>query len=88
MIRTSEEQDKRLKVINDIIVGIKTIKCYAWEKPFEKIVSAIRFVEYSDLMRSSNVKAFAQSLATNSGNTILINYDGESLINNLLMILL
>ena len=34
--------DKRLKVLSDIINGIRTIKAYAWEKPFYKLVEKFR----------------------------------------------
>ena len=34
--------DKRLKVISDIINGIRTIKAYAWEIPFYKLVNKHR----------------------------------------------
>ena len=58
---------RRLKIVNDIIVGIKTIKCYAWEIPFEKLVSAIRYIEIVDLIKSSNAKGLSSSLAMSSG---------------------
>lgn len=34
--------DARIRIINEIIQGIQTIKFYAWEKPFAKIVDQIR----------------------------------------------
>ena len=34
--------DKRLKVLSDIINGIRTIKAYAWETPFFKLVNKFR----------------------------------------------
>lgn len=34
--------DARLRIINEIIQGIQTIKFYAWEKPFAKFVDQIR----------------------------------------------
>ena len=34
--------DKRLKVLSDIINGIRTIKAYAWEKPFYNLVEKFR----------------------------------------------
>ena len=35
--------EKRLKVISDIINGIRTIKVYAWEVPFAKLVEKFRY---------------------------------------------
>lgn len=34
--------DGRIRILNEIIQGIQTIKVYAWEKPFAKIVDQIR----------------------------------------------
>lgn len=34
--------DARIRIINEIIQGIQTIKFYAWEKPFAKFVDQIR----------------------------------------------
>jgi ABC-type multidrug transport system fused ATPase/permease subunit len=35
----SQINDKRLKLVNDMVVGSRTIKCYGWEKTFiEKIL--------------------------------------------------
>lgn len=34
--------DNRIRIMNEIIQGIQTIKIYAWEKPFGKIVDKIR----------------------------------------------
>ena len=34
--------DKRLKVLTDIINGIRTIKAYAWELPFYNLVNKFR----------------------------------------------
>lgn len=39
--------DARIRIINEIIQGIQTIKFYAWEKPFSKFVEQIRrYVDY------------------------------------------
>ena len=34
--------DKRIKVMNEVITGIRVIKMYAWEYPFRDLVAAIR----------------------------------------------
>ena len=38
------ESEKRLKIISDIINGIRTIKVYAWEIPFVKLVQKYRYL--------------------------------------------
>ena len=34
--------DKRIRVMNEVIVGIRVIKMYAWEYAFKRVVSKIR----------------------------------------------
>ena len=34
--------DERLKVVNDLVIGCRTIKCYGWEKHYEKKAKDIR----------------------------------------------
>lgn len=38
--------DDRIRIVNEIIQGIQTIKIYAWEKPFAKIVDIIRKYDF------------------------------------------
>lgn len=34
--------DKRVKVMNEVIAGIKAIKMYAWENAFQLLITRIR----------------------------------------------
>ena len=34
--------DQRIKVMNEIISGMRVIKMYTWEKPFAKLVADVR----------------------------------------------
>lgn len=38
----SEVNSVRVKIINDTLVGIKTIKCFTWEEKYEKLIKRIR----------------------------------------------
>ncbi len=40
-----KNQDLRLKVMNEILAGIKVIKFYGWELPFQKTINKIRAEE-------------------------------------------
>lgn len=40
--RVVEQTDRRIRVLNEIIQGIQTIKMYAWEEPFKKFIGIIR----------------------------------------------
>ena len=41
------EKDARMKVMNEILSGIKILKLYAWEESFEEKVQIIRNREVS-----------------------------------------
>ena len=37
--------DKRVKLVNELISGIRIVKFYAWEKPFKRMIEGVRGVE-------------------------------------------
>ena len=39
---TAKQTDVRIRLMNEIITGMQLIKMYTWEKPFHKIISAVR----------------------------------------------
>jgi ABC-type multidrug transport system fused ATPase/permease subunit len=55
---------KRIKILNEALSGIRIIKFYGWEKPFEDSIQAIRKVEKSILIKVSASWIFAQLLTT------------------------
>ena len=40
--KTAVHTDERVKVMNEIITGMRVIKMYCWEKPFGQIIKKIR----------------------------------------------
>lgn len=40
--RVVKQSDQRIRIVNEIIQGIQTIKMYAWEIPFLKSIQQIR----------------------------------------------
>ncbi|CAH1780700.1 unnamed protein product [Owenia fusiformis] len=43
--KTAVETDERVKVMNEIITGMRVIKMYCWEKPFGALIAKIRSKE-------------------------------------------
>ena len=44
-MRVLEKTDARVKLMNEVLTGIRVIKYYCWEKPFKGKVSGIRHEE-------------------------------------------
>ncbi|XP_063924445.1 probable multidrug resistance-associated protein lethal(2)03659 [Zophobas morio] len=61
-IEVALKSDCRIRLINDVIGGIQTVKMYTWEIPFSKLVKAARRSEMKALIKSN--------LLTINNNTI------------------
>uniref|UniRef100_UPI00398F0E09 ATP-binding cassette sub-family C member 2 n=1 Tax=Pristiophorus japonicus TaxID=55135 RepID=UPI00398F0E09 len=59
-----KHKDQRMKLMNDILNGIKVMKFYAWESSFEEQVLAIRENELKVMKKSSYLLAVANFLFT------------------------
>lgn len=57
----ASKTDNRVQKINEIVKGIQVIKMYAWEKPFEAIVKALRMDEIQVLTKMAYVRGFILS---------------------------
>ena len=51
------EKDKRVKMMNEILQGIKVLKLYAWEPSFGRIINNIRKAETHYLMKMGYLSA-------------------------------
>ena len=54
-VKKLKSQDLRIKIINEILAGIKVIKFYGWELSFQKIVEKIRTDEMRYFTRNALV---------------------------------
>eukprot|EP00546_Thalassionema_frauenfeldii_P010811 CAMPEP_0178930692 /NCGR_PEP_ID=MMETSP0786-20121207/21420_1 /TAXON_ID=186022 /ORGANISM="Thalassionema frauenfeldii, Strain CCMP 1798" /LENGTH=1417 /DNA_ID=CAMNT_0020607335 /DNA_START=51 /DNA_END=4304 /DNA_ORIENTATION=- len=61
-LKALKHSDLRVKMVNEILNGIRIIKFYAWEKPFRKEVGKLRETEMKALTRLSYVSAVGFSL--------------------------
>lgn len=56
-IKQMKYKDERIKIMNEILSGIKVLKLYAWERSFEERVHEIRGREIKILKQTANLKA-------------------------------
>ncbi|XP_060527505.1 multidrug resistance-associated protein 1-like [Cylas formicarius] len=56
-IKQMKDKDERVKLMNEILSGIKILKLYAWEPSFEQQVMKIRNKEVSTLRKSAYLDA-------------------------------
>ncbi|KAF4526522.1 hypothetical protein B566_EDAN005889 [Ephemera danica] len=52
-IRQMQHKDKRVRLMNEILAGIKVLKLYAWELFFEQKVNDIREAEVKELRKTA-----------------------------------
>ncbi len=57
--RQMKKKDERVKVINEILSGIRVIKVYGWELPFIGKVASIRNSEVAELQKMALLNAFS-----------------------------
>ncbi|XP_068446641.1 ATP-binding cassette sub-family C member 4-like isoform X2 [Clinocottus analis] len=54
--KTAVLTDDRIRIMNEVVSGMRIIKMYAWEKPFAVLVSEVRRKEISKIMKSSYLR--------------------------------
>lgn len=55
-MRVAIRTDDRVGIMNEIIQGIQVIKMYAWELPFQKVVSEARRLEVKQIRYASYIR--------------------------------
>ena len=68
---TLKESDSRVKLVNEILSGIRVIKFYAWETPFRSQVEEVRERELQALTRLAYISAVGFSMIMLSAPIIL-----------------
>lgn len=57
-----KEKDNRIKIMNEILNGIRVLKLYAWELGFKKVVDAIRTRELFKMRECAYLEALLAML--------------------------
>lgn len=75
-LKIAVRTDERVRLMSEIISGIQVIKMYAWEKPFEHLVSLARSHEitvltYASFLRGFNMATFVFTERTTLFFTIM-----------------
>eukprot|EP00731_Ephydatia_muelleri_P034922 Em0086g6a len=50
--------DRRVKIMNEVISGMRVIKMYAWEHAFKRLVDKLRKQEIVKILRAALIRAF------------------------------
>lgn len=58
-----------MKLMNEVLSGIRVIKMYAWEKPFDGFLEAARGKELGTIKRMQYISAGVHSCPATSANT-------------------
>ena len=53
-----KKSDARVKILNEVLSGMRIIKYYAWEKPFQEKVNSLRQEELDKLAKAQRYRAF------------------------------
>eukprot|EP00045_Choanoeca_perplexa_P017109 m.242188 g.242188 ORF g.242188 m.242188 type:complete len:1449 (-) comp17453_c0_seq21:1230-5576(-) len=77
--RTADVTDERVKVVNEVLGGMRVLKMYGWEEPFRQLVQRIRgqelkTIRQTNVIRGSNM-AFYFISGTLTAFLSLMTYD-------------
>jgi ABC-type multidrug transport system fused ATPase/permease subunit len=64
--------DQRMKLINDLVTGIRTIKSYAWENHYVQKIKEIRAKQHANLVKMQLVGSIGYGVFQNFGFLVII----------------
>ncbi|CAH2262201.1 jg26826 [Pararge aegeria aegeria] len=59
--KTALKSDERVRLMEEIVMGIEVIKMYTWEKPFRKIIDTVRRQEVHYIKMTSYIRGMVMS---------------------------
>ncbi|KAI2474192.1 ATP-binding cassette sub-family C member 4 [Diabrotica virgifera virgifera] len=59
---TALRTDERIRLMDEVILGIQVIKMYAWEIPFQKVIGLARKAEIKIIKKNSYIRALFMTL--------------------------
>eukprot|EP00752_Nemacystus_decipiens_P009274 g8285.t1 len=77
-----KQTESRVKVVNEVLQGIRIVKYYAWEAPFVERISALRDVEVDKIKGFAFVNAYSMSIMLTTPFvmvmlTLVVYFNGE-----------
>ncbi|CAM9638305.1 unnamed protein product, partial [Choristocarpus tenellus] len=66
------QTDQRVKVVNEMLQGIRAIKFYNWETPFRERVEGIHNNELSILRRSTTLRSLLVSVLSTTPAVVIV----------------
>ena len=64
--------DQRMKLINDLVTGIRTIKCYAWENHYFRKIKELRGRQHTNILKFNLISSLGFSVFQNMGFTVVL----------------
>ncbi|XP_070787041.1 ATP-binding cassette sub-family C member 4-like [Enoplosus armatus] len=81
--KTAVLTDDRIRIMNEVVSGIRIIKMYAWEKPFSALVTEARRKEISQILKSSYLRGLNMaSFFASSKVIVFVTFTAYALLGN------
>ncbi|XP_023122968.2 ATP-binding cassette sub-family C member 4-like isoform X2 [Amphiprion ocellaris] len=81
--KTAVLTDSRIRIMNEVVSGIRIIKMYAWEKPFSALVAEVRRKEISQILKSSYLRGLNMaSFFASSKIIVFVTFTAFALLGN------
>ncbi|MEQ2248198.1 hypothetical protein ILYODFUR_016921 [Ilyodon furcidens] len=81
--KTAALADSRIRIMNEVVSGIRIIKMYAWEKPLSALITEVRRKEIHQILKSSYLRGLNMaSFFASSKITVFATFTVYALLGN------